>query len=116
MQLLLNPEELQATVGVLDQRSRELMSEIVRTERRDFRYRLQNRQRILDALETKLMKREQLSADELDVLGAELSQCDRALIMECANTSRRGFRDSLKQRERLLQRVRDKVTEACAMV
>jgi hypothetical protein len=116
MQLLLTVDELQVTVDVLEQRSRELMSEIARTERADFKYRLQNRQHFLDELENKLIRRDlQLSADELDVLATELSQCDRALILECAKTSHRDFRDSLMQREHLLLRVRDKVTEACAM-
>jgi len=113
MRLLLNPEEMQAVAGVLEQRSRELMSEIVRTERRDLRCRLASRQRTLEELENKLTVGEQFNADELATLAEELSQGAIALMTECVNTSRRSFRDSLKQRERLLQRVRSKLTEAC---
>jgi hypothetical protein len=116
MQLRLSPAELQLTVDLLEQRSRELVQELARTERSDFKARLQNEQRFLDELENRLIRKDlQLSADELDVLATELSQCDRALIEECVKTNHRDFKESVEVRQEVLQRVRDKVVEACAM-
>ena len=116
MQLLLTLDELQLTVDVLEQRNAELRNEIVKTEHSEFKHRLQNEQQFLDELENKLIRRElDLDSDELDVLAEELKHCDRALIEECVRTNHRDFRKALEQRQEMLQRVRDKVTEACAM-
>jgi hypothetical protein len=116
MQLLLTLDELQLVLDVLEQRSSELRNEIARTDRRDFKHKLSDEWQVLDEVENKLIRKEfQLGADELDALAAELGQYDHALMAECARTDRRDYRHSLKNKLELLQRVRDKITEACAM-
>jgi len=116
MQLLFTIDELQLVIDIFEQHSRQLMNEIAHTESSEFKHKLQNRQLFLDELENKLIRHElQLSVDELDVLSTELEQCDRELLLEAARTNHRDLKHSLQDRERLLQGVRDKVVEACAM-
>lgn len=99
MQLHFTPEELQVAVDVLEQLDRELRSELARAQAGDLKRRLDNEEHQLDELEGKLIRHDLgLSIDELDLLSTELSRCH-----------------SNAGQELLLQSVRDKVTEACAM-
>lgn len=116
MQLQFTSDELQLTVDLLEQRDHELRNEIVHTDHNDLKFRLNNEEKLLEELEDKLIgKNLQLSIDELDLLSSELSRCDRALIAEAARSTHLEFKRSLQEKETLLQHVRDKVIEACAM-
>ena len=115
MQLQLTPNELQLAVDVLEQRSRELMRQIAESQPGDRKQALENRLRPLDELENRLIERRlDLSADELDTLAAELGQCDREFLTQLAPTKSNDS-EHLLERERSLQRARDKILEACAM-
>ncbi len=99
MQLQFTPDELQVTVDVLEQLDRELRNQVPKVQDSDSKRRLENEEHQLDELEGKLIQRDlRLSIDELDLLATELSRCH-----------------SFPEKEKLLQSVRDKVTEACAM-
>ena len=95
MQLHFTIDELQLVIDIFEQHSRQLLNEIARTENSQFKHTLLNKQRFLDELENKLIRKElQLSVDELDVLAAELAQCDRELLVENTRTDHRYLKHS----------------------
>lgn len=116
MQLQLLLEERQLIIDVVERRNCQLKGELARTGRREYEKALKAEQQYLEDIETKLVRNLlEFSADELDTLAAELGQYERELLFEIARTESRDLRRSLQHKERTLQRVRDKVTEACAM-
>jgi DNA-nicking Smr family endonuclease len=116
MQLQFSSDEFHLLTDVLEQRDRELKNEISRTANDDFKHRLEKLQRLVDDVEQKLARGEpELRADELDLLGEVVDQCERGLTAEIARTEDREFRHLLQQREELLRPVHDKVVELCEM-
>lgn len=116
MDLQFTSDEFQLLTDVLEQRDRELRHEIVRTDNDEVRHRLETVQRLLDEVEHKLVRREpELTADELDLLGEIVDQCQRGLTAEIARTEDRESRRVLLNREELLRPVHDKVVELCEM-
>lgn len=117
MQLHFTTDEFQLLADVLMQRDRGLREEIARTDSRDFKRGLQQQLQLLNELEDKILGRDlQLGADELDFLAEVTNRSERELIGEIARTDHRELRNTLQRRAELLAQVRDKVTEACAMV
>ncbi len=99
MQLQFSPDELQVMVDALEELDCELRRQVAQAQDDDSKWRLRNEEHQLDELEGKLIRRDlRLSIDELDLLATELGRCH-----------------SIPQKEMLLESVRDKVTEACAM-
>ena len=58
MELTLSPMEQRLLLEVLEEHHRELILEIARTKHRDFRTELRNKEKLLEAIFTKLDKQE----------------------------------------------------------
>jgi len=111
MPLRLSPDELQVLVNALEQRDRELMHEIVHTDKAPFKKALCCKQQMLTEIRNKLTGPDvYLSVDELKALSEVVDHSERELIDEIAHTDHRQFRLQLKTKEALLEKIEAKVT------
>jgi hypothetical protein len=116
MILQLVPEELQLLVDLFEERLRGLDYEIARTDRRNARITLEQEEKIVQQVEDKVMRRDlTFTADELEFLMDFLGNRAQKLRVEISHTDNRAYKQMLRQRQEVLERTQDKVTEACCM-
>jgi hypothetical protein len=110
-------EELQVLVEIMEQRNRELIGEIARTEHAAFKHELRDSAQLLDAIETKLVKGGlRFTPCELDFFAEVIDRHDRELLAEIAHTDHREFKHMLIRKQAVLASARSRVLQACAMV
>jgi len=117
MQLHFTKEEMALLADVLDERDTGLRKQIAQAESGPAQQVLERKRAMGNALLDKVIGRQlQLAVDELenlcDIL-AEINDDLRTRIAQADNGS--ASKRQLEQKKSLLQSVRDKATEACAM-
>lgn len=116
MILQLSPEELQLLVDLFEDRLRGLDDEIARTDRRNARITLEQEEKMVQEVEDKVMRRDlTFTTDELEFLLDFLGSRTQKLRAEIYHTDAREYKQMLRARQQVLERVHDKVTEACCM-
>ena len=116
MILQLSPDELQLLVDLCEVRLRGLDDEIAHTERRNARITLEQEEKIVQEVEDKIMRHDlAFSSDELEFLLDFLGDRTQKLRMEISHTDNRDYKQMLRARQEVLERVYDKVTEVCCM-
>ncbi len=116
MLLQFTADELQLLTDVLEQRDRNLRNQIISTDDDEHRNRLEKTQWLLDEVQHKIVRRNPvLNADELDLLGEIVDQCERGLTAEIGRAQDCEFRQALESREHQLRPLHDKVVELCEM-
>ena len=116
MILQLSPEELQLLVDLFEDRLRGLDDEIARTDRRNARITLEQEEKTVQEVEDKVMRRDlTFTTDELEFLLDFLGSRAQKLRTEIYHTDSREYKQMLRVRQQVLERIHDKVTEACCM-
>jgi len=117
MILQFTPEELQMMVDLFEERLRGLDDEIAHTDRRNTRVVLEQQEKMLQEVEDKVMRHDvAFTADELEFLLDYIGERVQKLRMEIYRTDAREFKQVLRTRQEVLERIHDKITEACCMV
>ncbi len=100
-------DELLELVDILTSHDRELIREIARTERREFKHGLQRKEDFLTELKGKLLRNEcEFSTEELETLREMLEHYERMLYAEISRTDHREFKHMLQQKLDRLVRLR----------
>lgn len=110
------PDELQLMVDFFEERLRGLDDEIAHTERRNARITLEQEEKMVQEVEDKIMRRDlAFTADELEFLLDFLGSRAQKMRTEVYHTDAREYKQMLLNRLEILERMHDKVTEACCM-
>jgi hypothetical protein len=116
MMLHFSADELQLMVDFFEERLRGLDDEIAHTERRNARITLEQEEKMVQEVEDKIMRRDlAFTADELEFLLDFLGSRTQKLRSEIYHTDGREYKQMLLNRLETLERMHDKVTEACCM-
>ena len=114
MILQLSPEELQLLVDLFEDRLSGLDDEIARTDCRNARITLEQEEKMVQEVEDKVMQRDlTFTTDELEFLLDFLGIRAQKLRTEIYHTDSREYKQMLRTRQQVLERVHDKVTEVC---
>jgi hypothetical protein len=109
--------ELQLLTDTLMRHNRDLLLEIARTDRREFRQMLQQKLDLLTDLQGQILRGELwLSETARDVLNEMLDRTERALYFEIARTDHRGFKQLLRKDLECMELLHCKLAEGCAVV
>ena len=116
MQFRLTTSELQLLVDILEKWDSDLSSEIARTESADTKSKLARKRQLLEALENMLITQDlQFSVDEFDLLAEAVSRGEMLFTAEMARANNGDKQETLRTMKLVLQRIREKLTEACTM-
>jgi phosphoglycerate-specific signal transduction histidine kinase len=116
MQLQFTIQELNLLAEMLDQRDTDLSNQISHVADGAAKETLQRKHSTsLALLDRVIAMRIQFATDELDDLADVLSELNDVLRTKIAQTPEGTLRNDLLQKKSLLQAMRDKVSEACAM-
>lgn len=116
MILHFSADELQLMVDFFEEQLRGLDDEIAHTERRNARITLEQEEKMVQEVEDKIMRRDlAFTADELEFLLDFLGSRTQKLRSEIYHTDGREYKQVLLNRLETLERMHDKVTEACCM-
>ena len=115
MQFVLNAEELQLLVEILEHWDGDLTTEIAQTENSEMKSKLEKKRQLLQELENSLMAGDlRFSVDEFELLSQVVSRGEMGLMAEMSQVDRKKEARPIS-RQIALRRIRDKVSEACAM-
>jgi len=117
MQLQFTFEQLRLLFRILEQDCRQLRERISQTNEIDVKRLLNREEAAAEELLEKIISRQlQFSSDELDELAQVLRDHEQKLRKELSQTPEGESREELKSRAAALERLLDRVVEACAML
>ena len=117
MQIQFTFEQLRLLFRILEQDCRELREKISQTNDMDVKRLLNSEEAAEEEVLEKVISRQlQFTSDELDELARVLRDHAQKLRKELARASEAGSKRELENRIAALERLLDKVIEACAML
>jgi len=117
MQLLFTFEQLRLLFRILEQDCRDLRERISQTNNIDVKRLLNSEEAAEEEILEKIISRQlQFTSDELDELAQVLHDHHQKLSNELAQASEADLKQELRNRTAALERLLDKVVEACAML